>query len=186
MASFLSMVQPCMAVPRNLELTEEERQVALEPYTDPDGLFRCLVPKGWRAAQGLEKSTGILASWYNPDQPGAETLAIFSTPVDAKTTQELGSAKDEALSLANAAPNSLLLGFSEATDEKGQVYYIVRVEFDGTTAGMFGSAIETRNVIARDGIKYFLRVTTTRYRYLAYKEIVERVDKVAASFQLLA
>ncbi|KAF5828779.1 hypothetical protein DUNSADRAFT_17096 [Dunaliella salina] len=147
-----------MAVPRTTELTEEEKQVALEPYEDPDGLFRCLVPKGWKAAKGLDKSTGILASWYNPDQPGAETLAIFSTRVEAKTTRDLGSAK---------------------------VYYIGRVEFDGTTAGMFGSAIETRNVIARDGIKYFLRVTTTRYRYLAFKEIVERVDKVAASFQLL-
>eukprot|EP00983_Pelagomonas_calceolata_P088338 1157180-Pelagomonas_calceolata.AAC.4 len=282
------------------------------------------MPKGWRAAQGLEKSTvllaqkarpvhlpfaGILASWYNPDQPGAETLAIFrlqmlsSCPVADEAlnmgklqTEDSGCAAlcpaiataalpwtlrqrknwgrqrldkgrgqyarlefnathahmcgpremcrqslcickpvifakpdskcadgwgikaeyaqrfawwlehegpaalqqpvlqcsgwctpltnnvnsrgqitwssntlrnkqmkpvpavmpkglDEALSLANAAPNSLLLGFSEATDEKGQVYYIVRVEFDGTTAGMFGSAIETRNVIARDGIK---------------------------------
>jgi hypothetical protein len=32
-----------------------------------------------------------------------------------------------------------------------QIYYNVCVEFDGNTAGRFGSAIETRNAIAKNG-----------------------------------
>lgn len=34
-----------------------------------------------------------------------------------------------------------------------KVYYLARVEFDGMTAGMFGSAIETRNWAVRSGMK---------------------------------
>ena len=37
--------------------------------------------------------TGILASYYNPQQPGVETLALFVSPTDKARTEELGTAE---------------------------------------------------------------------------------------------
>lgn len=31
---------------------------ALEQYVDPNGIFQVMVPKGWKAATGLDTSTG--------------------------------------------------------------------------------------------------------------------------------
>ena len=33
----------------------------------------------------------MLASFYNPREPGAETLALFASPSDAGSTQDLGT-----------------------------------------------------------------------------------------------
>jgi len=37
--------------------------------------------------------TGVLASFYNAREPGAETLALFASPSDLKSTSDLGTAE---------------------------------------------------------------------------------------------
>ena len=37
--------------------------------------------------------TGVLASFYNAREPGAETLALFASPSDLRSTSDLGTAE---------------------------------------------------------------------------------------------
>jgi hypothetical protein len=52
-----------------------------------------------------------------------------------------------------------------------QDYYVQIVEFDGATAGRFGAAIEARVVTAKNEVQYTQRITTTRYRWVAFEEV---------------
>ena len=39
----------------------------------------------------MDTSFGVAASFFNSRQPGAETLALFVSPIDAKKTSDLGT-----------------------------------------------------------------------------------------------
>lgn len=83
------------------------------------------------------------------------------------------------------APNGTLLLSYESRGDRNEAYAHMRVEFDGNTAGRFGSAIEERCVAERGNEILTLRVTTTRYRFLAFPEIVDAISRVGAGFRVL-
>jgi hypothetical protein len=61
-------------------------------YADAHGVFTCEVPGLWKQVEGLDPGGGLLGSWYNPYEPGAETLAVYRTPTpDTKDTRGLGT-----------------------------------------------------------------------------------------------
>jgi hypothetical protein len=63
-------------------------------YSDPRGRFSLRVPCGWRAvALADDPHSTVLASFFNPEQPGAETLALYVAPAPSGVadTRGLGS-----------------------------------------------------------------------------------------------
>lgn len=67
----------------------------------------------------------------------------------------------------------------------GRDYDRMRVMFGGNTAGQFGSVMELRNVAVVGGMQYTLRVTTTRYKWLAERGIREMLKSIVASFSVV-
>lgn len=57
---------------------------------------------------GLDPEGSVLASFYNVDLPGAETLAVYRAPATAASTQQLGSPLQVAQRLAGVAENGQL------------------------------------------------------------------------------
>ncbi|KXZ52663.1 hypothetical protein GPECTOR_9g708 [Gonium pectorale] len=143
----------------------------LVPYTDPAGRFRLARPCGWSQVTSLLPGSSVLASFYSPEEPGAETLAVYVAPAaeGVRTTEDLGGPQAFAAGLAAIAPNGIVQEAYGMT-HGGLSYLVAHVQFGGNTAGMFGSAREFRAVTIREGQQYTLRITTTRYRYLAFPE----------------
>eukprot|EP00955_Chlamydomonas_euryale_P117251 366462-Chlamydomonas_euryale.AAC.36 len=57
--------------------------------------------------------------------------------------------------------------------------------FSGNTAGKFGAVIECRCVAVAAGRRVTLRVTTSRYRWLACEDVRSVLKAVTASLRLL-
>lgn len=167
--------------------------VLLLPYSDPAGRFRLLRPCGWRQVTSLAPGSPVLASFYNPEEPGAETLAVYVGAAPelpelqraVATTADLGSPEAVAARLASSAPNGHVID-AHAVSRGRRSYSVVQVQFEGNTAGMFGATREVRSVVVERGVQYTLRVTTTRYRYLAQPLVRQWIREVADSFELLA
>ncbi|GLC62406.1 hypothetical protein PLESTB_001896000 [Pleodorina starrii] len=157
------------------------------PYTDPAGRFRLVRPCGWTTVTSLLPGSSVLASFYNPEEPGAETLAVYQAPAPAPVleTRQLGSAQDVAAGLANVAPNGLVIE-ARGLSHGGRDYILAHVQFGGNTAGMFGAAREFRVITVAGDVQYTLRLTTTRYRYLAFSQVRELMSRVAETFEVLA
>ncbi|EFJ40592.1 hypothetical protein VOLCADRAFT_119932, partial [Volvox carteri f. nagariensis] len=162
---------------------------AVVPYTDPAGRFRLVRPCGWIRVSTLLPESSVLASFYNPEEPGAETLAVYRAPAPAgvQATQQLGS--EVAAGLAGVAPNGLVIearNVKHGGDDGDRDYIIVHVQFGGNTAGMFGAAREFRAITIAEGWQYTMRLTTTRYRYLAFSQVQDLMKAVSESFEVLA
>ncbi|KAG2425256.1 hypothetical protein HXX76_013840 [Chlamydomonas incerta] len=158
----------------------------LLPYSDPGGRFRLAVPCGWRQVTSLMEGGSVLASFYNPEEPGAETLAVYVSPPPegASSTADLGAPEDVAAGLARIAPNGIAMG-AYGSRRGGRQYVTVHVQFGGNTAGVFGAAREFRCITLDQGRQYTLRVTSTRYRYLAHPEVRQLLAGAADGFELL-
>ncbi|PNH07050.1 hypothetical protein TSOC_006559 [Tetrabaena socialis] len=158
----------------------------LQPYRDPEGRFSLSRPCGWQQVGSLLPGSSVIFSSYNPEEPGAETLAVYQRAAaeGVRQTSDLGSPQDVALGLAQIAPNGRVMEAYELA-RGGRKYMVVHVEFGGNTAGKFGATREMRAVTVAKGIMYTLRVTTTRYRYLAFKPVQQWMKGAADSFILL-
>ncbi|PNW71095.1 hypothetical protein CHLRE_17g746397v5 [Chlamydomonas reinhardtii] len=158
----------------------------LLPYADPSGRFRLAVPCGWRQVTSLMPGGSVLASFYNPEEPGAETLAVYvaAAPEGVRRTADLGPPEEVAAGLAGIAPNGLVMG-SYGSSRGGRQYVTVHVQFGGNTAGVFGAAREFRAITVDQGLQYTLRVTSTRYRYLAHARVRQLLAGAADGFELL-
>ncbi|KAG2492946.1 hypothetical protein HYH03_008854 [Edaphochlamys debaryana] len=152
----------------------------LQPYSDPQGRFRLAVPCGWRQVTSLLPDSNVLASFYSPEEPGAETLAVYR---GAPPEGGLGSPEEVAAALARVAPNGIVQE-SYGVTHGGRSYAVVHVQFGGNTAGMFGAAREFRSVVVVQGVQYTLRVTSTRYRYLAFPEVRSWLHGAAEAFEV--
>ncbi|KAG1675511.1 hypothetical protein FOA52_001811 [Chlamydomonas sp. UWO 241] len=146
--------------------------------------FSFSFPCGWKRVDLQDPvDYGVLASIYNPREPGLETVAVYAAKTEAQNTEALGSAQQIGQQLADIAPFGELQAATSFV-ARGTTYYLVRVMFGGNTAGKFGSVIEYRCVAVRGGVQYTLRATTSRYRHLAYPEVPAIMDAVTRSFQL--
>eukprot|EP00198_Chlamydomonas_reinhardtii_P014228 XP_001703565.1 predicted protein [Chlamydomonas reinhardtii] len=132
----------------------------LLPYADPSGRFRLAVPCGWRQVTSL--------------MPGG----------CVRRTADLGPPEEVAAGLAGIAPNGLVMG-SYGSSRGGRQYVTVHVQFGGNTAGVFGAAREFRAITVDQGLQYTLRVTSTRYRYLAHARVRQLLAGAADGFELL-
>lgn len=153
------------------------------PYKDVEGRFSLVRPEGWLSVQSLKPGSGVLASFYDPDLPGADTLAVYAAASPVPSIEQLGSAKDVGLALANVASfGKLQLWSSER--RKGRTYYTVQVEFGGNTAGRFGAVVEARCICIAAGIQYTLRMTSLRSSFLADEHVKDLFDTVMKSFEI--
>ncbi|GIL64194.1 hypothetical protein Vafri_18180 [Volvox africanus] len=155
-------------------------------YIDPSGYFRLVRPCGWRIVARLPQGSSVIGSFYNPEEPGAETLAVYRAPAPpgVEETQQLGTARDVATSLAAIAPNGLIVD-AKSLEHGGRSYLLAHVQFGGNTAGMFGAVREFRIVTIASGVQYTMRLTTTRYRYLAFPQVRDLANAICESFEVL-
>jgi hypothetical protein len=177
---------------------------SLQDFRTADGSVRLRTPVGWTQVPGLDPSGSIVASFYNPDLPGADVIAVYrSTPAPGSTSTSaaFGSPEAYARALASVAPNGYLQewgqrvgggGSSESgsgeSDGGGIVIYTARCIFGGNTAGNFGSAMELRAAAVvpprgpRPAAQFVLRATTTRYKWLSDAGARRMLREVVAAF----
>ncbi|GIL88408.1 hypothetical protein Vretimale_15000 [Volvox reticuliferus] len=111
-------------------------------YTDPAGHFRLVRPCGWSTLARLPPESSVIGTFYNPEEPGVETLAVYRAPAPpgVEETQQLGTARDVAAGLAAIAPNGLLID-AKSLEHGGRSYLLAHVQFGGNIAGMFGCGV---------------------------------------------
>lgn len=68
----------------------------------------------------------VRASFYNPELPGAETLAVYVAPSSSASTHDLGTPKQVAQALAAVAANSQLQVCTTAGAAKERLHRLFR------------------------------------------------------------